>query len=61
MSVNLLQDFDFSILDSVDFKEDSVREELIQPVLNGNLENRLKLETAQTLMISDFLKMDFTT
>jgi len=32
-SVRLLSDFDFSLLDSPSFKEDSVREELILPIL----------------------------
>ena len=35
MSADLFQDFDFSILDSRDFKEDSVREELIQLLLKA--------------------------
>src|SRR5258708_5322375 len=30
-----LLDFDFSLLDSTDFKEDSVREEIIQPILKA--------------------------
>ncbi|MGI8641002.1 MAG: hypothetical protein ACR2MG_13795 [Pyrinomonadaceae bacterium] len=30
---NLFQSFDFTLLDSPDFKEDSVREELILPML----------------------------
>jgi 16S rRNA G966 N2-methylase RsmD len=30
-----LEDFDFSLLDDSDFKEDSVREELIKPLLNA--------------------------
>ena len=34
-SSRLLSDFDFSLLDSPDFKEDSVREELILPVLKA--------------------------
>jgi hypothetical protein len=33
MNHNIFQDFDFSILDSKDFKEDSVREEIILPIL----------------------------
>lgn len=31
----LLADFNFSELESPDFKEDSVREELIKPILNA--------------------------
>lgn len=34
MSVSLFKNFDFSLLDSPDFKEDSVREELITPLLH---------------------------
>ena len=30
-----LEDFDFSLLDSSDFKEDSVREEIVLPILKG--------------------------
>jgi hypothetical protein len=33
MNKNLSSDFDFSLLDSPDFKEDSVREDLIMPML----------------------------
>ena len=33
MNESILADFDFSLLDSPDFKEDSVREELILPIL----------------------------
>ena len=33
MKVDLYKDFDFSLLDDPDFKEDSVREELILPFL----------------------------
>ncbi len=33
MNENIFTDFDFSLLDSADFKEDSVREELILPIL----------------------------
>jgi hypothetical protein len=35
MSANLFKDFDFNLLDSPDFKEDSVREELITPLLHA--------------------------
>ena len=45
-----LQDFDFSLLDSSGFKEDSVREEISLPILNalgyeasGAKRGRLKL------------------
>ena len=31
--MNIFEDFDFSILDSPDFKEDTVREEIILPIL----------------------------
>lgn len=34
MSANLFKNFDFSLLDSPDFKEDAVREELITPLLH---------------------------
>jgi Type I restriction enzyme R protein N terminus (HSDR_N) len=34
MSPNLFKSFDFNLLDSPDFKEDSVREELITPLLH---------------------------
>jgi hypothetical protein len=30
-----LEEFDFTVLDSSEFKEDSVREEIINPVLKG--------------------------
>jgi hypothetical protein len=30
-----LEDFDFALLDSPDFKEDAVREEIIHPLLNA--------------------------
>lgn len=33
MKERLLSDFDFTLLNSTDFKEDSVREEIIQPIL----------------------------
>jgi hypothetical protein len=33
--MNLFSDFDFSLLDSPSFKEDSVREELILPILKA--------------------------
>ena len=33
--VRVLDGFDFSELDSSDFKEDSVREEIIKPILNA--------------------------
>ena len=33
MNENIFSDFDFTLLDSLDFKEDSVREELILPIL----------------------------
>lgn len=35
MSPNLFKSFDFNLLDSPDFKEDSVREELITPLLHA--------------------------
>lgn|GEM_PF-3484547 len=35
MSPNLLKNFNFNLLDSLDFKEDSVREELITPLLHS--------------------------
>jgi hypothetical protein len=35
MTCNPFQKFDFSLLDSPDFKEDAVREELIQPLLKA--------------------------
>jgi hypothetical protein len=35
MSINLFKNFDFSLLDLPDFKEDSVREELITPLLHA--------------------------
>lgn len=35
MNENIFSDFDFSLLDSPDFKEDSVREELILPLLKN--------------------------
>lgn len=35
MSPNLFKDFTFKLLDSQDFKEDSVREELITPLLHS--------------------------
>lgn len=34
MQPNILKDFDFSLLDSPDFKEDAVREEIIHPILS---------------------------
>lgn len=33
MNINIYKNFDFSLLDDPDFKEDSVREELILPLL----------------------------
>lgn len=33
--MNPFPDFDFSLLDSPDFKEDAVREELIKPLLDA--------------------------
>jgi len=33
--MGILKDFDFSAFESADFKEDSVREEIIQPILNA--------------------------
>ncbi|MBC8415629.1 MAG: hypothetical protein H8E11_04295, partial [Candidatus Cloacimonetes bacterium] len=33
--MELFKDFDFSLLDNPDFKEDSVREELISPLLKA--------------------------
>ena len=35
MEVKLYKDFDFSVLDNPDFKEDSVREELIVPLIKN--------------------------
>jgi hypothetical protein len=35
MSANLFKNFDFTLLESLDFKEDSVREELITPLLHA--------------------------
>lgn len=35
MSLNLFKNFDFNLLDSANFKEDSVREELITPLLHA--------------------------
>lgn len=35
MNINIYKKFDFSLLDSPDFKEDSVREELILPLLKN--------------------------
>ncbi|MGI8467538.1 MAG: hypothetical protein ACR2N3_03720 [Pyrinomonadaceae bacterium] len=35
MTKNIFSDFDFTLLDSPDFKEDSVREELILPMLKN--------------------------
>ncbi len=35
MNENIFSDFEFTLLDSPDFKEDSVREELILPMLNA--------------------------
>ena len=35
MNRYLFRDFDFKLLDSLDFKEDSVREELITPLLHA--------------------------
>ena len=35
MNENIFSDFDFTLLDSPDFKEDSVREELILPMLQA--------------------------
>lgn len=35
MSRNIFKDFDFNILESLDFKEDSVREEIITPLLHA--------------------------
>ena len=32
---NLLKDFDFNLLDDINFREDSVREEIILPVIKG--------------------------
>ena len=35
MCTNIYQDFDFQLLNDPDFKEDSVREALIKPLLNA--------------------------
>lgn len=50
MGENIFADFDFSLLDSPDYKEDSVREELIRSVLEDIAvrvgEDRWKLKEA---------------
>ncbi|MBZ9730773.1 hypothetical protein LB467_13845 [Salegentibacter sp. JZCK2] len=33
---DLFQDFDFNLLESSDFKEDAVREEIVFPILKKN-------------------------
>jgi|AntRauTorckE5430_2_1112549.scaffolds.fasta_scaffold08203_1 DNA modification methylase len=50
--MNIFQNFDFSILDNSDFKEDSVREELILPILkalNYNSYGRNKIVRSKAL------------
>ncbi len=50
--INTLKDFDFSVLDGPSFKEDSVREEIIKPILNElgySLEKEARITRSKTL------------
>ncbi len=55
----LLNDFDFALLDSSDFKEDSVREELILPIIKRQLKHRFDFEIGREAIKQTLAKKTF--